>query len=422
MRRNQYLLLAIAVLALAMPFLLAGKASEDLLALWLAAVSLADGHPELVYAGGDVPFTMQPPEGWAALAGEIGHEGQVYPYLYPPLWAALLAPFTGAMSFGTLETVASLINPLLLLAVSWLAWRASRSALPCVAFLLAGQALFYATLVGGIAILQNQPQILVAFLTVLAVERSRARAEGAAGAALALAAALKLYPVLFVPILLARRQYRGVAVFLLVGGGLGLGSIVLAGWPLHAEFLGGVAAVSATAMVMPASFGLETVLANLVPEEMLRVVMAVSIPEGRGAGWLVLAKPAEWLLAGRVALLLVVLTLAALAARWPEDRVHDTLWPAGFILVAMLSPLAWCYYYIAPLAFAPDLLARMGARRGGLLLAAIALSVSRFALMATPVLGANAVPVLGVTAMLALLAGFVLAPRAGQAAPEGLPA
>ncbi|MDV7144816.1 glycosyltransferase family 87 protein [Tropicimonas sp. TH_r6] len=411
MRRNHILLLAVIVLALVVPFLTAEKASEDLLALWLAAMSLSQGTPELVYSSGAVPFTMQPPEAWIPLAEGLGHEGNIFPYLYPPLWAALFAPLTGMVSFATLEIAASLINPLLLLATSWLAWRATRSRLPCVVFLLIGQGLFYATLVGGIAILQNQPQILVACLTVLAVERGRSGAQITAGAVLALAAAIKLYPLLFVPILLARGQYRGVVSLLLIGGALGLGSVALAGWPLHAEFLEGVAAISATAIRIPANFGVDALVTSLLPPGSMQAVQAVSFPQSAGSNWFVMAKPDGWLLAGRGGILLVVLALPLVAARLPEARVCDTLWPVALIIVAMLSPLAWCYYYIAPLAFAPDLVARMGARRGGVLLLGIALAMSRLALMAGPHIGANAVSALAVAAMLTLLAGFVLAPH-----------
>ena len=43
---------------------------------------------------------------------------------------------------------------------------------------------------------QNQPQILVSFLTVLALERAMRGHERTAGLALAVAAAIKVYPVL----------------------------------------------------------------------------------------------------------------------------------------------------------------------------------------------------------------------------------
>ncbi|MDX1739050.1 MAG: glycosyltransferase 87 family protein, partial [Alphaproteobacteria bacterium] len=49
----------------------------------------------------------------------------------------------------------------------------------------------------GLALRENQPQILVSFLILLAIERERAGWNIAGGAALALAASIKLYPALF---------------------------------------------------------------------------------------------------------------------------------------------------------------------------------------------------------------------------------
>lgn len=409
-------LLALAVLGLAtaLPFLTAQRASEDLLALWLAAMSLAGGAPDLVYASTSPVFTMQPPsDAWLDMAASLGHEGQVYPYLYPPIWAALVAPLTGILPFQILELAASIVNPLLLLACGWLGWRVTRSTLPMVGFVLLSQILLYGTTVGSIAILQNQPQILVACLTLLTIERCRADAQVGAGAALALAAAIKLYPALFAPVLLARGQYRAFASFLLVGGGLGLASVAIVGWPLHAAFLETVSSVSATAMRLPATFGFDTVIAGLLPQAAMQEAHAATLSGGTPIGWLVTEKPPLWIWAGRLALI-AVLALACLRARsLPEVAFYNILWPALLIATALLSPLAWCYYFIAALSLAPSLLDRLGPRNGALLLLAIALPISVQLLQfraAIPLVTPGTLSLLGCVSMCALLAAFLFAP------------
>ncbi|RYH11790.1 glycosyltransferase family 87 protein [Tropicimonas sp. IMCC6043] len=409
-------LLALAALAVALPILTAPRASEDMLALWLAASALAAERPDLVYAPAGEVFTMRPPEeAWLAVAAAIGHEGAVYPYLYPPIWAALVRPLTHWLSFATLETLATLLAPLALLATSWLAWRAFRPGLRATDFILTGQILFYATSIGALAVQQNQPQILVAFLLVLAIERSRADAQIASGAALALAAAIKLYPLLFAPILLARGQRRAFAAFLVTGAGLAAASVWLAGWPLHSEFLAGVASIAGTAIRIPAAYGLDTVLANLLPDAWMTTIPVASLAEGANGGWQVFAKPPAWTIATRVLLVTGIVLLWRRASRLPQERLPHTLWPVALIGFSLLIPLAWCYYFLAPLAFAPGLLASYGPRRGAALLLAILLPVSipliqvnRALLLMPPA----AMPALGFAAMLALLIAFALQPAA----------
>ncbi|SDL88805.1 Protein of unknown function [Aliiruegeria lutimaris] len=348
------------------------------------------------------------------MATELEHDGQIFPYLYPPIWAALIAPLTAFLDFDTVERIFNLLNPLLLVACSWLAWRALRSPMPALQFIFIGQILYYGTTIGGIAVLQNQPQIIVAFLTLLTIERSRADAQIAAGAALALAAAIKLYPVLYAPILLARGQTRAFLAFLSIGCALGLTSIVLAGWPLHVVFLDAVAGVANTVMRVPAAYGLDTVLAWLLPKDGMNYVTATSLDPDAHAGWYVMSRPLVWSLAIRTTLLacLALSFLRALAIS--EGALYESLWPATIIALALLSPLAWCYYFIAPLAFAPSLLSTYGRHTGTALLLVIALLVSIPLLQFNQkllFLDGDMISFFGFVSMLLLLAAFGLSHR-----------
>ncbi|PRY21791.1 uncharacterized protein DUF2029 [Aliiruegeria haliotis] len=424
----------IAFAALAMTVLLAVgfvilpdlyRPSEDLLALWLAGQAVADQRPDLIYSSYPDAFTMQPPlPEWLDMAAATGHQSTVFPYLYPPLWAYLMAPVTEVIGFAQFRSLANLVNPMLLLAVVLLAWRAVRTPLHPLIYVIAGGTILSLSTVGDIAIQQNQPQILVAFLLLVAIERARAGREVAAGTALAIAAAIKLFPALYIVLFLAAGLHRAVLSFLIVGAALGLGSIALAGWPLHLEFLSGVHAVSASAMKTPFGIGLDNILAYLVDDSaMTRVPVQTLAAAESGGYWLVVEKTAVWTLATRV------LTLATLAAavwftrRMGEQALYTSIWPVSMIALGLLSPLSWPYYYIAPLAFAPTFLSVFGWTRGGMILALGVLPTNvtfLVFLQSSFGVGMNRwFSVLGFLSMLFFIAAFVVAGLRAEAPQKG---
>ncbi|AMY68412.1 glycosyltransferase 87 family protein [Frigidibacter mobilis] len=246
--------------------------SADLRAWWMASESLAAGQPLLIYPAETEVFTMRPDAEWHRRMLARSEETALYPYLYPPLWVALGAPLTRAFSFAQAAQLASLLNPLLLGAMILLARRAAAIPLRPAAALLLGLALTGGTLVGWPAIYENQPQILVAALVVLAIERDRSGAPLQAGAALALAAALKLYPALFVLVWLLAGRMRQVAAFVMVGGALGLGSVALAGWPLHRLFLDQLVVLSGSVLLSNINFNVDALVSQLfLLDDMTRV-------------------------------------------------------------------------------------------------------------------------------------------------------
>lgn len=188
-RQAATLLLAAAFVVFSQS-LFAAAPSADLRALWLAGQMLAEGRPDLVYPAETGVFTMRPPPEWLTWLEARGHSGEVFPYIYPPLWA-WLAGVTG-LSFTAMNSAAQIINPALIVAMLLLARRLAAPAMHPAGCLALGLAILATSTIGSIALYQNQPQILVAFLTVLAVERAEHGAPRLAGAALALAAAIKL--------------------------------------------------------------------------------------------------------------------------------------------------------------------------------------------------------------------------------------
>lgn len=356
----------LAALAALLLVLVPAGQSTDLRALWLAAAHFAAGDTANVYPPVGAVFTMAPPPAW-----EAAHPGEdLYPYLYPPLWAALAAPVTAHLPFETLAGVMRVLNALMLAGTLGLAWRVTGARLPFPVFAMLGALILSQTFAGSLALMENQPQIAVSFLVLLALDRLKAGAATAAGAALALAAALKVYPVLFALLWLATGERRATAAFALAGAALAALSVGLAGWALHETFLATLASIANTVLLTPVSYGLTPAVAQIAARG------AFVYQEAAHGGWLVMALPPVANALAR-ALLLAVLAALALAMRRaaPADR-WALLWPAALLAVSLLGPLSWAYHYIPALACAPVLLDRLGARAGGVALALVVLPLS----------------------------------------------
>ncbi|GAA0298340.1 glycosyltransferase family 87 protein [Rhodovulum strictum] len=364
-RRAALVVLAMGVLGtVLLTVLTIPRLSGDLLPLWLAGQAFADGAPGEVYAPVEPVFRMLPPDGWAERARAAGYEGFVYPFVYPPLWAWVFGLIGQVADFQAIAALASLVNPALLLATCLLAWRASGSAQGVVVHVAIALALLLMTPVGRIAIMQNQAQILVAFLIVLALERTRANRPVSAGAALA--ASLKLFPAVFALFWLASGERRAFGAFAALGLGLGLMSVAVAGWPLHAEFLGHVASIGRTGFFSPLSFSLDAVMVRQLTDAPIEVLLGHTTPTADLPRAITVAEKGPALaLAGQAAFAALTAGFALAMARAGPTARYAALWPAALALFPLIGPIAWGYYFIAATAFAPAILSRQGWLRGG---------------------------------------------------------
>ncbi len=337
--------------------LVVAPTSNDLRAVWMAGRFFETGP---VYAGSEGLFTMMPPPVWVDTLRSEGAEGPVFPFIYPPLWAWVAAQVASVIEFSSFARIASLVNTALVVTSLWLACRIVRPAVPRD-FLLIGAVLCVAILSITLALEENQPQILVSFLILLGIERARAGSPIVAGMAMALAASLKLYPVIFALLWWVSGDRRATLMFVITGLILGLLSIAVAGWEMHAAFLGEIAAISNTIFLSLANFSLDQLMGELVrgPEALMRLEATTT---GEAAAWLIGEKSATWRLWGGGVQLLALGGLIWIAK---TRRMRDALlWPAAIFVVAWLSPLSWIYHYMTMFFFLPALVDRLGPRIG----------------------------------------------------------
>ena len=353
-------IVAAIYLLLAIPAFL-GLGNADLMAPWAAAMAWTDGAGPAIYQAGDQPFDTLATAPLDDAFDALAYTDPRFAYIYPPLWLALLGPVTETISYPVFLAAATWANNLMMIAIVWLAWRASRPTIAAPLFLAVGLAGLALTQVGGLALFYNQVQITVSFLVVLAAERTQARAPVAAGIALALAASLKGYPVLLALIWIGLRDWRALLSFIIAGAALALTSVLLTGWEMHRAFLGQLLQVGRTAFLTPITFNLPALLVQLT---MVDQLSPVSYGPEHSSRILVGWQPSWMRVLSGLGL------VAVLAGTTWVARQRDVLvWALAAGAISMLTAVAWSHHYVVTLAFVPAIIGRLGWVRGGTLVA-----------------------------------------------------
>jgi len=328
-----------------------GHWPPDLSALFLAGHFWAAGQYDLVYAAPE-GFFGPGVQSWADEIARLGHEGETFfPFVYPPLWAALAAPLAerlGPSGFFNSFFVAHI----LMIAVSiMLTYRLIRPPVPMVLWCVISCALLFTSLIASSALFHNQLQITVTFLIILALERYKSGASITAGIALGLAAAIKITPVALGLIFLLDRDHRAVAATALTGLTLLALSLAIAGPDLHAQFLTSVRDISGQIALMHVNWNIEAYLFQI--KTLITGPPLHSLPLIPN---MALAEPL-WTRIATIAICIAGLAFVLTRTQHlsPEDRLR--LRPFGLLLVLTLcAPLGWSHHYLPILLLLPSIL------------------------------------------------------------------
>ena len=329
--------------------------SADFFALYLAAYNFADGNLAAVYPDPTPMYQLSVPDNWDQQANDLGiTERPLFPFIYPPLWAAVFSPVTQAISPQVFALSGFVINPALMGLCAVLTHRIMEPKMDLALWTLIALVFVGATSFGYVALFQNQPQILVSALIVLAIERNKSGSNFAAGAIMALAASIKLYPVLFAIFWLATRNFRALSAFFAVGGCLGLTSIFVAGWPLHQEFLDQIETIAHSFISCQICLNLDATLTQWVMADFLINQIGIRDPNASEVVNVVVSvKPEIYRMTDRILMLAAIALLYLAVFRASDTRLYRSVWPAIFIVVALLSPLTWSYHYLSVVFFLP---------------------------------------------------------------------
>lgn len=329
-----------------------GEWAPDLSAVYIAGWLWRTGEAALIYAAPDGFFggmatSWQP----AFEALGIPPDASVFPFVYPPLWAVLAAPLTGSLDLQGFTNLVALIQTPMLAASVLLAARLLKPAtMPLTIWTLAGLGILVFSLQAQVALWHNQPTITASFLILLSFVCLDAQRPVAAGAALAFAAAIKLTPAALALVFLIDRQYRALAVFVLVGAALGFLSLLLAGLPPHTAFLESLGAIRGTALVSWINISLLPALLTFGS------ALGLGAPFDTASPAVVLRQIPGWLPpALTVAALLVLLAFLVVLRHQPARIRRGLGLLAVSITMALFGPLGWIHYYLMPLMLLPGL-------------------------------------------------------------------
>lgn len=333
----------------------------DISALFMAGWLVGDGKPDLIYLAPSQMFNAEPVRVWKEVMAAQGLPDQVVTaYIYPPIWAKLLAWPThalGAMGFFKAVYIWHMIAALAAAPFAYLLLRPAMRP-DTLAWGITLFVILFATFPAVNSFLNNQPQITVTLLILLAFFLVSRGQSLSGGALLGLAAALKVSPILFALIFIMRRDWRALAAALAVSGGIALISITTMGWPLHEAFLARLSDVNALIVMTKINYAPEALLYQA--GEWLR---GAPMPDGRELAAFMAREPL-WITV-TVKLMLLVALAAFLACTRGIDRA-DALPVQLFLLsliTAIFGPLSWAHYFFMPMLLLPALFVIMPAKR-----------------------------------------------------------
>lgn len=329
----------------------AGQWPEDLSAVYVGAHLWQSGQHALIYAT-PPQFYGGAAESWTPVMADLGVAGRpTFPYVYPPLWAALLAPVTAHVGVQGFLAAFSTAQVGLMAASVLLADRLFRP--PGMTHLLWAllSVVMLSTMVQPYATLwHSQPTILTTFLTLLAFVAIREGRPVAAGVALAVAAAIKLTPAAFAVLFLFDRQYRALAAFLIMGAALALASLLVAGIDLHRDFLASLGRIRTAWLLVPVNVSLRPALLALGSVLGLYPAIDPGVPA-------TILSPVPPVLSALVTLAGAAIAgacLLALRGAPQERRLPLALMVLG-IVIPVFGPLGWLHYYMLPLFLLPGI-------------------------------------------------------------------
>lgn len=331
-----------------------GVWSIDMSAIYFAGRMVAEGQAALIHGAADDSFGQFRPAAWAPWIAERGvADEKIVHYVYPPIWAWVVAPVARAMEPQAFFDMARIPITLSCAASILMAWRIMRPPMPFWVFVAVSVALAETTMPTVIAFGLNQPQMVVLLLILVAFERFLAGRDSAAGIALGLAAAIKVTPILFCLIFLAERRFRPAAWAAGTAAAIALVSLAVAGPELHWIFLDRMSEIDELVPFEGLNLTFETAMHDLLVPLTLCTECAHPYT-GLDTPWVTLASRVLFVVSLGLALWLPRRLAFA-------ERVRLRL-VLVFLAASFFSPLAWIHYYALPVLLFPGLWGRLAPR------------------------------------------------------------
>lgn len=323
--------------------------APDLSAVYVAGWLWDHGQSGLIYSQPKGFYLANPPD-WAGALEALGVAGrESYPFIYPPGWAAFMAPVTRIIGIQSFFNLMAALQVTLLAGSVLLAGRLAGRPLPWLVWVILSLILLDWTIPLQLALRHLQPSLLVTFLILLAFERLHSGRPVLAGSLLGLAVCIKLTPLIFAVLLIPGRQVRAMIALGASCVLFGLFSLMAAGFDAHLAFLASLSEASRLSLLSSV---------NLSARPAIEALMAAL---GHGQTDLAATNSLNrvnhfWVgplcLSG---LLLVPLWLAR-RLRPLSDPPRFTILLMGLATAtALFGPLGWQHYYVLPMLLLPAL-------------------------------------------------------------------
>ncbi|MEM0976034.1 MAG: glycosyltransferase family 87 protein [Pseudomonadota bacterium] len=322
---------------------------DDLAAYVMAGHIFAEGRFDAIYPSVEAARELAPPDYWSNSANLLGRDKPALsPFIYPPLWAAVMGALHPVTTYGALKVIFSgLVTTALIFTAEFTRRLVAPEVSPLASIWSAG-VFIPCTTIGVITLNELQAQAFVAVFTVGAFAFSASRRPAIAGTLLALAASLKLFPALFVLFWIARGSWKEAAYFTAVGATLGCLSIAAGGWDMTYTFLLVTSELSSISVTVVTSLGLTPVLSILEHPDVLQAAF-----NGTGNPLSALRNTAPlWVSLFTKGILIVGLgVLVWLSRHATRFDFHTQILPTALFLVPLTLPLAWTHSYAWALFF-----------------------------------------------------------------------
>lgn len=319
----------------------------DLAAVYFAGFFVWNGAPELMFGAASDGFAVGVPQAWVDEIERQGFAGnRSAHFVYPPIWAYIMAPFAGLSDVGPFLNVTRAILTVLFSASVVLAWRIMGRAMPLMIFAVIA-ILFAETMVPLLFAFElGQPQLLVIFLCLASYDRYLSGHHTSAGVLLGLAAAIKVTPVLLCLAFLADRNWRAAAICVGTAAFMAVLSFAFAGIDLHRMLLFRSGEIDSLVPITGLNLTFETMVHDFFVQ--LKRCMDCELPlHGVNTPSVTLASKLL------LPLGLIAMLFGTRQLRF-EDRTRLRLL-LGYLIIAFFGPIAWIHYYILPILLFPGL-------------------------------------------------------------------
>ncbi len=343
-----------------------GSWSVDMSAIYMAGHFAWLGEDAWIYGAPPDFFSKLVPERWTEVLIGFGlKEEFAVPFVYPPIWAFLVAPMAGTMDPITFFDITRVVTTGAFGASILVAWRLMRPAgISATAFCVVSIVIASLTVPYLFSVSLNQPQFLVVLLILLAFERYQAGKPLLAGILLGVVAAMKISPVLLCLIFVADRQWRAVAACGLTAAGIAALSLAVAGWDLHMTFLERATQIEGLVPLIGFNMTFETMMYDFF----------VPMEHYENTASRVLGQDTPWVSALSKMLLIAAIWGTFRVTRGVEETARlKVRLILLYLAVVWFGPLAWMHYYTLPLLLAPGLIGIWTVRQVALITGAMTL-------------------------------------------------